>query len=140
MATVLLLEDSHELLRLYMRYLTRDGHNVEPFMTAEAALDVFDQVKFDLVISDLRLGNFSIERLIQRLKRVHEAGTPVLVISAHLDSYQDLCIDSGLIHYLAKPIEKQQLLNKAKQMLKNVDVFREANHYYTTNNPHVLKD
>jgi DNA-binding NtrC family response regulator len=117
MAKILLIEDNYELLRLYAKYLQASHHIIQPSMTAEAALDVFGQAKFDLIISDLRLGSFSIERLIRRLKRVNEEGTPVLVISAHLDIYEEVCHAHGLHQMLAKPIDKQAMVDKVKLIL-----------------------
>jgi DNA-binding response OmpR family regulator len=117
MASILLLEDNYDLLRLYSKALTAAGHRVEPSMTVEAALDVFGQLRFDLIISDLRVGSFSIERLIKRLKKLHDDGTPILVISAHMDLYQPMCDESELSDTLAKPFEHHELLDKVSSML-----------------------
>ena len=121
MASILLLEDNYNLLRLYSKALTAAGHKVEPSMTVEAALDVFGQLRFDLIISDLRVGSFSIDRLIRRLKRLHDDGTPVLVISAHMDLYQTLCDECDLNDMLAKPFANQALVEKVTSMLNRHD-------------------
>ena len=120
MASILLLEDNYNLLRLYTKFLTANNHTVEAVMAVESALDVFDQSNFDLIISDLRLGAYSIERLIKRLKQIQNVNqVPVLVISAHLDTYQDLCIESGLKNALSKPFGKRELTSVVDKILNS---------------------
>jgi DNA-binding response OmpR family regulator len=121
MASILLLEDNYQLLRLYSKALTSAGHKVEPSMTVEAALDVFGQMRFDIIISDLRVGSFSIERLIKRLKKLHDDGTPILVISAHMDLYHPMCDEAELCDTLAKPFEHHELLDKVASILGRYD-------------------
>jgi DNA-binding response OmpR family regulator len=117
MSSILLLEDTYHLLRLYTKNLVRAGHKVKPSMSVEASLDVFGQVQFDLIISDLRVGSYSVERLIKRLKRLQDDGTPILIISAHLDSYYGLCEENGLRNMLAKPFENHVLVDTVTEIL-----------------------
>lgn len=118
MASILLLEDTYHLLRLYTKSLVRAGYQVKPSMSVEASLDVFGQLQFDLIISDLRVGAYSVDRLLKRLKRLQDAGTPILIISAHLDSYYDLCEENGLYNLLAKPFENQVLVDIVTEILE----------------------
>ncbi|MDQ7027600.1 MAG: response regulator [Anaerolineae bacterium] len=117
MSSILLLEDTYHLLRLYTRSLVWAGHKVKPSMSVDASLDIFGHVQFDLIISDLRVGSYSVERLIKRLKQLQDGGTPVLIISAHLDSYYGLCEENGLHNLLAKPFENHVLLDTVTEIL-----------------------
>ena len=118
MTSILLLEDNYKLLRLYTKFLTSYGYDVEPIMAVETALDVFSHGKFDLIISDLRVGSYSISRLIKRLKKINvKSNIPILVISAHIEVYEKECHEVGIDELLAKPFGREDLIVKVEQIL-----------------------
>ena len=119
MPKILVLEDDYFLLRLYTKTLRAAGYDIEPSLSVEIALEVFGYEDFDLIISDLRVGTFDVEKLIKRLQRLLEARqVPILVISAHMDMYEAQCRSAGLQYLLPKPFSNQALREKVAEILR----------------------
>jgi DNA-binding response OmpR family regulator len=118
-ARVLLLEDEYFLLRLYTKALRAAGHETDGAMNLEAAFELFDQHSYSLFVSDIRIGRLDGETLIQRLGQIYDpAQCEILVISAHMDRYQDVCRSVGLQHFLPKPFSNAALVEAVENILR----------------------
>lgn len=60
MAKILYVEDHYDIFELYGRWLTRARHEVRHARDAAAALEAVRAEKPDLILLDIRLGEFSV--------------------------------------------------------------------------------
>lgn len=117
---ILVVEDdinSQKLVSFYIR-----GHYSPVFATSvEGAKRMLTQNSVDLVLLDLSLdGNEDGLNLVRYMKLTDQySGIPVIATTAHAFlSDRDKCLNSGCNDYLAKPISRDQLLDKIKEYLR----------------------
>lgn len=110
MHKILIIDDEPDIINLYKFYLKDfDCDLVTLTRGVEAYLEVID-IKFDLIISDLKMPEMSGEEFLLEIFEGDNINTPVLVISGHLD---DELIDkirsyaNGEVKFLNKPFAKE---------------------------------
>ena len=127
MAKVYLVEDEFDLANLVVKYLIKDGYEVERFSNGEAAMArVTDDV--DLWILDIMLpGVVNGYDLIKAI-RAHNEDTPVIFTSAR-DQEIDrvLGLELGGDDYLSKPYSIRELLLRIKNILGRVSAAKPTN-------------
>ena len=81
-AHVLLVEDEINMAKTQAKILQRKGYTVDTACNGREALRLFDDVAFDLVITDLKM---PVMDGIQLLREMHakERGCPVIVLTGH---------------------------------------------------------
>lgn len=125
MAKVYLVEDEYDLANLVVKYLLKEGYEVERFCTGEEALDhVSDKV--DLWILDIMLpGQVNGYDLIKEV-REHNPLTPVIFTSARdKDIDRVLGLELGGDDYLSKPYSLRELMLRVKNILARTMVKQE---------------
>jgi len=123
---ILIADDSLAGRNLLIKILTSAGHNVVPCENGEDALDKFNKHKPDLVITDVKMplmDGFELASAIRKDRST--AHVPIIFISA---MYKDIssktrAIDTGGNEYLTLPVDRQELLNKVKAMLRGKALF-----------------
>lgn len=109
---ILLVEDEPELADLYSTWLT-DHYAVETVATGEAAIQVLDD-SLDLVLLDRRLPDISGDEVLDHIETEYP-GLPVAVVSAVTPGFG--IMDTGIEHYLVKPVERPELLDLVEKLL-----------------------
>jgi CheY-like chemotaxis protein/anti-sigma regulatory factor (Ser/Thr protein kinase) len=114
---LLLVEDSMETREALAKVLTTAGAEVTAVATVSEALEAFDRVSPDLILSDIGLGSSSGHLLISEIrKRESQNGlspTPALALTAYADEKnRRKSFESGFQDCTTKPIEPRSLLAK----------------------------
>lgn len=112
---LLVVEDDAGLREALIDTLVLAGYNCLEVDSAEAALVILNQQKFDLVISDIQMGGMSGLSLLQNIKERYPS-LPVLLMTAYatIDDAVNAMRD-GAIDYLAKPFSPEVLLNQVSR-------------------------
>ena len=101
---VLLVDDQPELRRLFRRNLNKIGHVVVEAWNGRVALDLVQQLSFDVVISDVHMPDLSGIDLLQALSEL-EPDLPVVLTSGSPGGVATLeAGDLGVFAYLVKPV------------------------------------
>jgi DNA-binding NtrC family response regulator len=101
---VLLVDDQPELRRLFRRNLNKIGHVVVEAWNGRVALDLIQQLSFDVVISDVHMPDMSGIDLLQALGEL-EPDLPVVLTSGSPGGVATLeAGDLGAYAYLVKPV------------------------------------
>ena len=125
MAKVYLVEDEYDLANLVVKYLLKEGYDVERFCTGEEALNhVRDKV--DLWILDIMLpGNVNGYDLIKEVREYNPL-TPVIFTSARdKDIDRVLGLELGGDDYVSKPYSIRELMLRVKNILARTMVKQE---------------
>ncbi|HEY0318575.1 MAG TPA: response regulator transcription factor, partial [Solirubrobacterales bacterium] len=110
--------DNRTLSEWLARTLQRERYVVECAYDGEDAHLRLRNETYDLVILDLALPGMDGEEVLRRLRK-HDAGVPVLVLSARNTLEGRVgSLDSGADDYLAKPFERQELLARIRALLR----------------------
>ena len=116
-ASILLVDDDADLLRLMTMRLTAAGHAVQAVSSAEAALAHLAVRLPALLITDVRLPGLDGLALFDEVRTRHPS-LPVILLTAH-GSIPDAveATTRGAHAYLTKPFDGKELLAKINQAL-----------------------
>jgi two-component system response regulator GlrR len=116
-ASLLLVDDDRDLLKLLSMRLTAAGYRVTAVESAEAALTQLTLARPQLVVSDVRLPGRDGLALFDEIHARHPA-LPVILLTAHgtiPDAVEATA--RGVFGYLTKPFDGKELLDKIAQAL-----------------------
>jgi DNA-binding response OmpR family regulator len=115
---ILLVEDERKVAADLARALEGSGHIVEQASDGEKAWFLGDTEDYDLIVLDLGLPKLDGLQVLRRW-RANNRGMPVLVLTAR-DSWSEKveAIDSGADDYLTKPFRMEELLARARALLR----------------------
>ena len=108
-------EDNRVNQRLLVRLLEKEGHSVTVVEDGQAAVALSQEQKFNAILMDVQMPTMD-GLQAARLIRVRERGTgehvPIIALTAHaMRGDREKCLDAGMDMYIAKPLDKQELLN-----------------------------
>lgn len=118
-AQILLVDDDPNLRRLLSLRLLGAGHEVQTASSGEEALASLASRRADIVITDLRMEEMDGIQLLEEIHRQWPS-LPVLVITAHGTIPEAVtATQRGAVDFLAKPVDKADLLAHVDRALKN---------------------
>jgi DNA-binding NtrC family response regulator len=112
---LLIVEDEDTLRESLKRVFQREGYQVEAVMSAEAALELFEEASFDLIITDIILPGITGIELLKRVKEISPEQIVIIVTAyASLETAVET-LRAGAFDYIVKPIIHEEI----KQIVKN---------------------
>lgn len=124
---ILMVEDDHRTRMALVAMLEKAGYQVTPAADGEAALEILSQHRFDIVITDIRMGDID---GIEVLNAARTAKQPPAVIL--LTGYGSLetaiaALRAGAHDYLLKPCAPTALLSCVANALQRRDTEKRQN-------------
>jgi two-component system alkaline phosphatase synthesis response regulator PhoP len=117
--TILVADDETHILHVVSLKLRNAGFNVITAQDGQEALEMAQQHKPDLIITDYHMPQLSGLELCQRLKQdPATSGIPAIMLTArgyHLDPADTE--QSGILRMLSKPFSPRQLLATVNEVL-----------------------
>lgn len=115
---ILVVDDDADILRLIIIRLQAAGYQVETVPSAEQALALVAAGKFQLVITDLRMGGMDGLALFDTLHR-SDPGLPVIILTAHGSIPEAVeATQRGVFGFLTKPFDSKELLKQVSSALR----------------------
>lgn len=121
MQKILLVDDEPVIIDSLSYSLNREGFEVHSATDGAQALDVFEEVRPDLVILDIRLPSIDGLEVCRRLRS--KSPVPIIMLTAlgnELDRVVGL--EVGADDYLPKPFSFRELLARIRSVLRRVDL------------------
>ncbi|MEA2644215.1 MAG: two-component system, OmpR family, response regulator ResD [Chloroflexota bacterium] len=114
---VLVVDDEDHIVELARIYLTREGYEVEGVGDGAQALARFGQIKPDLVILDIMLPGADGLEICKEIRK--QSQVPIIMLTAR-DEVTDKVVglEVGADDYLTKPFHPQELVARAKALLR----------------------
>jgi two-component system NtrC family response regulator len=108
--TILVVEDDANFRRVLQYQLTEAGYNATVAETAEKALELFSEHRYQVLLTDLNLPDLSGEEVLRKIKH-QSPDTPVIILTAFgsIESAVE-AMRLGAFHYLTKPVNGDELL------------------------------
>ncbi len=110
---VLLAEDNPVNQKLAVKLLERQGHAVTVADDGKAAVQLFNQQAFDLILMDIQMpemDGFEATRLIRQREQTKGSRVPIIAMTAHaMKGDEERCVAAGMDAHLAKPIDARRL-------------------------------
>lgn len=115
---LLLVEDDPRLLSLLSRNLKEKGYQIEMASDGEEGLAMFQDNRFDLIISDLMMPKLDGVSLCREIRKQNPQ-IPIIMLTA-LGATDDKVegFDAGADDYLVKPFDIRELLVRVKSLLR----------------------
>ncbi|PZA06888.1 MULTISPECIES: response regulator [unclassified Meiothermus] len=121
---ILLADDSLSIRRVVGQMLTRWGHRVHTAGDGYEALELLQDNRYDVVITDLempRVNGFELLDEVRRRPDLRE--TPVFVLTSRAgEKHQALASELGASGYLTKPLEEVKLKSLLSTVKKRAEV------------------
>mgnify|MGYP003870472347 CR=1 FL=1 len=121
MATILIIEDEQELVRVLRAYLEQAGFEVLSASRGDTGLTAWETRQPDLVILDLNLpgmDGLDVARAIRRSK-TGNANTPILMLTARVDEADQLVgLEIGADDYVTKPFSPRLVVARVRALLR----------------------
>jgi DNA-binding response OmpR family regulator len=114
---VMVVDDEDHIVELARLYLTREGYEVEGVGDGSQALVRFGQIKPDLVVLDIMLPGADGLAICKEIRR--QSQVPIIMLTAR-DEVTDKVVglEVGADDYLTKPFHPQELVARAKALLR----------------------
>ena len=107
---ILIVDDDAGQRSLLETYLRSRGYRTESAGSGREALQLLQERKFALMISDVRMPGISGIETLRRVRQAHPT-LPVLLVTAFADIRSAVAaMRDGAVNYLAKPIDLDELL------------------------------
>ena len=116
-ASLLLVDDDPDLLRLLAIRLKANGYAVNAVESAQKALAAIAYERPDLVLTDLRMEHMDGMALFQEVQASYP-GLPVIILTAHGTIPEAVtAVKRGVFGYLTKPYDADELLGQIERAL-----------------------
>jgi len=118
---VLVVDDENHIVELARLYLTREGYEVEGVGDGAQVMARFGQFKPDLVILDIMLPGVDGLTICKEIRKLSQV--PIIMLTAR-DEVTDKVVglEVGADDYLTKPFHPQELVARAKALLRRARV------------------
>ncbi|MCF8131054.1 MAG: response regulator [Deltaproteobacteria bacterium] len=103
---ILIVDDEPDILKTLENALLFEGYRITCANGGKAALEIFKQKPFDLVITDMRMPDMDGIQVIEQIKAI-DPDVEIIVLTGYgtLDNAVSAFRDKGAFDYLTKPLE-----------------------------------
>ena len=115
---ILLVDDDPSNLKHIARFLRGEGYEVDEACDGNEALQLLDEVGFDLVLSDVTMPAFDGFHLLERTLMIAPE-VPFLLMSGFANIDLDQVAKRGATDFIVKPLDLDELLSKVKRALES---------------------
>ncbi len=117
MATILIIEDEPELVKVLRSYLEQAGFTVFSSGRGDTGLAAWEQRQPDLVILDLNLPGMDGLDVARAIRR--KANTPILMLTARVEEADQLVgLELGADDYMTKPFSPRLVVARVRALLR----------------------
>lgn len=120
MKKIMVVDNEPDIVDLTRTVLELGGYSVVPAYSGEECLRTIEKETVDLILLDIMMPGMSGWDVFNRIKKkrsdIKVAFMSVLEIS---DKRKQVLLDEGLADYIMKPFDKETLLRKVDEILKN---------------------
>ena len=137
---ILLVDDNKLNIRVTQNVLKIYNPTVDAVISGKECLDLLKTNSYDLILMDDMMPEMSGTETMKILKSDKNFTTPIVVLTANaIEGARENYLSEGFNDYLAKPIDKQELLRVLNNYLVSdiktpqPIIILEENHYHTRN-------
>jgi len=122
---ILLIDDEEGMCRMMEAVLLDQHYAVTAHTRSEEALKTFAPGRYDLVISDVKMGMMDGLEVLRQVK-AQEPALPVIMITAYATVEMSIqALRQGAYDMLTKPFEPEELLSRVRNALRQTQLMAE---------------
>lgn len=119
MATILIVEDSPDNMRLVSTVLRLKQHTVHEMVDGDGLLDRLAEARPDLVLMDIQLPGKDGFALLAEIRGSTHAQLRVVALTAHaMAGDRDRALEAGFDGYITKPIDVRRFPEQVERSMK----------------------
>jgi DNA-binding response OmpR family regulator len=119
MATILIIEDEPELVKVLRSYLEQAGYTVLTAGRGDTGLSTWEHKRPDLVLLDLNLPGLDGLDVAREIRR--KSDTPLIMLTARVEEMDELIgLEIGADDYLPKPFSPRVVVARVRALLRRV--------------------
>ncbi|RFA34732.1 DNA-binding response regulator [Virgibacillus dokdonensis] len=116
---ILIVEDEQKLSRVLQLELEYENYKTDAVFDGKEALAKMEQQKWDLVLLDIMLPEWSGLEVLRRVRKFDQT-TPILLLTARDQVHDKVSgLDLGANDYITKPFQIEELLARIRVHLRN---------------------
>lgn len=120
MATILIIEDEPELVKVLRSYLENAGFTVFTASRGDTGLSTWEHKRPDLVLLDLNLPGMDGLDVMREIRR--KSNTPVIMLTARVEEADQLVgLELGADDYITKPFSPRIVVARARALLRRAE-------------------
>jgi two-component system alkaline phosphatase synthesis response regulator PhoP len=117
MATILIIEDEPELVKVLRSYLEQGGYQVLSAFRGDTGLQTWENTQPDLVILDLNLPGMDGLDVARAIRR--QGDTPIIMVTARVEEADRLIgLELGADDYVTKPYSPREVVARVRAVLR----------------------
>ncbi len=125
MSRIIIVDDEEKITKLLADRVSREGHEVSTFNSAESALSEISRMGTDVVLCDLRLGGMDGLELLTETKKV-SPDTDFVIMTAYASTATAVrAMREGAYEYLVKPFDMDEMILLLKRIMERRDLMIE---------------
>lgn len=122
-SNILYIEDHPDNMTLIRRILSLESYNLIEAQTGFQGINIAENQDIDVILLDINLPDIDGYEVAQRLRNSEKAclsSVPIIAVTANAMRGDAIKIlGAGFDHYISKPIDMQQLLEKIEMYTSN---------------------
>jgi len=119
-ARILVVDDDENIRQYYMEELSDDGHQVSAVPSGHELLSVIDRFEPDVVVLDIKLGNYDGLELLKEIRNEYY-NLPVILCSAY-QTYKYDQRSIGADYYVLKSFDLSELKTMIKRASRHTSL------------------
>jgi len=121
-ASLLIIEDEPELVRVLRSYLEQAGFSVLTALRGDTGLTTWEDKHPDLVILDLNLPGMDGLDVARHIRRSETRRTPIIMLTARIDEVDQLLgLELGADDYIPKPFSPRIVVARVNALLRRTE-------------------
>jgi len=116
---LLIIDDNQDITNMFSKYFKLKNHHTSVVNSGENGLQMIETQKFDVILLDLAMPNFSGRDIVDHLyknNKINSHKIVVLTASSVSDDDKTYLQNKGVHSILRKPIDPDELLNYVEKI------------------------
>lgn len=123
---LLLVEDNPVNQLLTKIILIKSGYNVDIAENGVDAMNYFNEKKYGVILMDIQMPDIDGYELTRTFRKMEKDyfHTPIIAMTANtMPGDREKCIEAGMDDYIAKPVERKELIEKVEKWISRKVIF-----------------
>ena len=127
MASVLIVEDSMDNMKLFRTLLTLKGHDVTGLPGGETLFATLDAGRPDIILMDIQMPGKDGFALLEEIRQSAYRDLRVIALTAHaMSGDREKAMSAGFDGYITKPIDIRKFPDQVARALAGEDISNDA--------------
>ena len=121
---LLVIDDEEEIVKRLKKFLEKEGYEVAYALNGKEGLNIIENSKVDVVITDIRMDDMDGIEVLQRAKRLYQDIEGIMVTGFKEQELAIRSLRAGAIDYITKPVNLDELLFAVKKAIERINLNR----------------